>query len=107
MEAAMSSVPEQCPRAHLPPHLEAVELRDFNASDVTPAQQPDVVPDDRLTDAEIDALFVAEMERRDRAAACPEGYRDAACEACGLALFVSVQQSGDVLCPQCEQIVST
>jgi hypothetical protein len=27
-------------------------------------------------------MYVAEMERRDRDAARPAGYRDAACEAC-------------------------
>ena len=34
-------------------------------------------------------------------AACPAGYRDAACEACSTALYVPVGQVGDVLCPQC------
>jgi hypothetical protein len=43
------------------------------------------------------------MERRDRAAACPDGYRDAFCEACGCALYVPVGQGGDVLCPQCQR----
>jgi hypothetical protein len=41
------------------------------------------------------------MERRDRMAACPAGYRDASCEACGCALYVPVGQGGDILCPQC------
>src|SRR4051812_46256477 len=101
MEAAMSSLPHPRPRAHLPPHLEALELRDCNARDTRPTQDLDAFPDDHLTEAEIDALFVTEMERRDRTAACPAGYRDAACEACGCALFVPVGQGGDVLCPQC------
>jgi hypothetical protein len=48
-------------------------------------------------------MFVAEMERRDREAARPAGYRDAECEACGCGLYVPVGQAGDVLCPQCER----
>jgi hypothetical protein len=101
MEAAMSSLPHPRPRAHLPPHLEALELRDCNAADTRPAQDADAFADDALTEAEIDALFVAEMERRDRMAACPAGHRDAACEACGCALYVPIGQAGDILCPQC------
>ena len=97
----MSSLPHPRPRAHLPPHLEALELRDCNAPVVRPEQDTDAFPDDCLTEAEIDALFVAEMERRDRIAACPAGYMDAACEACGCALYVPVGQGGDVLCTQC------
>jgi hypothetical protein len=103
MEAAMSSLPDPRPRAHLPLHLEALELRDFNARDLTPTQDPDAFPPDAVTDAEIDAMFVAEMERRDRVAACPSGYRDGACEACRTALYVPVGQGGDVLCPQCQR----
>ena len=100
----MPILPDGRPRAHLPPHLEALELRDFNAPDVTPNPCPDgAFPPDALTDAEIDALFVAEMERRDRLAVCPAGYRDAACEACGCHLYVPVGQGGDVLCPQCQR----
>ena len=99
----MSSVPNPFPRAHLDPHLEALELRDCNARNVPLAQDADVLADDAVTDAEIDALFVVEMERRDREAARPVGYRDAACEACGCALFVPVGQGGDVLCPQCQR----
>jgi hypothetical protein len=90
-------------RAHLPPHLEALELRDLNARDISPTPEPDAFPHDALTDAEIDALFIAEMERRDRLAACPAGYRDAACEACAAAIYVPVGQGGDVLCPQCQR----
>jgi uncharacterized Zn finger protein (UPF0148 family) len=101
MEAAMSSLPHPRPRAHLPPHLEALELRDCNAADTRPAQDADAFADDALTEAEIDALFVAEMERRDRLAVCPAGYRDASCEACGCALYVPIGQAGDILCPQC------
>ena len=67
------------------------------------APEPDAVLHDALTDAEIDAMFVAEMERRDRLAACPPGYRDSSCEACGCALYVPVGQGGDVLCPQCQR----
>jgi hypothetical protein len=101
MEAAMSSVPDPRPRAHLPPHLEALELRDFNARDCTPTQDPDAVPPDAVTEAEIDAMYVAEMERRDREPPRPAGYRDAACVACGTTLFVPIVQGGDVLCPEC------
>jgi hypothetical protein len=101
MEAAMAILPNGRPRAHLPPYLEALELRDFNAPVVRPEQDADAIPDDRLTEAEIDPLFVAEMERRDRIAACPAGYRDAACEACSAALYVPIRQGGDILCPQC------
>jgi hypothetical protein len=78
-----------------------LELRDFNARDVTPTQDPDAFPPEAVTEADIDAMFVAEMERRDREAARPAGYRDATCEACDVALFVPVGQGGDVLCPQC------
>ena len=99
----MSSVPNPFLRAHLPAHLEALELRDCNARNVTPAQDADAFPSDAVTDSEIDALFVVEMERRDREAARPVGYRDAACEACGCALYVPVGQGGDVLCPQCQR----
>ena len=99
----MSSVADPRPRAHLPPHLEALELRDFNARDCTPTQDPDAFPPDAVTEAEIEALYVAEMERRDREAARPAGYRDAACEACGTALLVPIGQGGDVLCPQCQR----
>jgi hypothetical protein len=94
----MSSLPYK--GAHLPPHLEALELRDINAADTRHAQDADAFAD-ALTEAEIDALFVAEMQRRDRMAACPTGYRDTACEACGCALYVAVGQSRDVLRPQC------
>jgi hypothetical protein len=103
MEAAMPIVPDPRPRAHLPPHLEALELRDIGARDLTPTQDPDAFPPDAVTEAEVDALYVAEMERRDREAARPAGYRDAACEACGTALFAPVGQGGDVLCPQCQR----
>ena len=47
------------------PALEAFELQDVNARDLN-VQDADSFPDDRMTDAEIDALFEAEMERRDR-----------------------------------------
>ena len=93
----MPIVPDPRPRAHLPPHLEALELRDSNARDCTPTQDPDAFPRDAVTEAEIDAMYVAEMERRDREAARPAGYRDAACEACGTALFVSIGRAAT--CP--------
>ena len=37
------------------------------------------------------------------AAACPMGYRDTVCEACGCSLYVPVGPGGDVLCPQCQR----
>jgi hypothetical protein len=83
--------------------VEPLELRDFNARDVSPAQNADAFPPDAPSEAEINAMYVAEMERRDRLAACPVGYRDATCEACGCCLFVRVGQGGDVLCPQCQR----
>jgi hypothetical protein len=89
------------------PHLEALELRDFNIHNihgVRPAQDADAFPDEALTEADIEALFVAKMERRDRLAACPAVFSDAACEACcGCALYVPVGQGGDILCPQCQR----
>jgi hypothetical protein len=51
------------------PGLEALELRDVNAADCTPTQDADAFPTDEMTEREIDALYVAEMERRDREAA--------------------------------------
>src|SRR6267378_1547458 len=100
----MSIVPHGRPRAHLPPHLEALELRDFGAPDLTPTQDPDAFPRDPLTEADIDAMYVAEMERRDREAARPIGYVDAACLGCGCSLFVpGSERCGDVLCPQCQR----
>jgi hypothetical protein len=72
---------------------EANELRDIGATDATPTLGSAVTWDD------VDRMWAAEMERRDRQAACPVGYRDAACEACGCALYVPVGQGGDVLCP--------
>ena len=99
----MAIVPDGRPRAHLPPHFETLELQDVGARDCTPTQDPDAFPPDSPTEAELDAMFVAEMERRDREAARPAGYRDAACEACGTALFVPIGQGGDVICPQCQR----
>src|SRR5688572_6972626 len=49
------------------PALEAFELQDVNARDLSSnVQDADAFPDDRMSDAEIDALYEAEMERRDR-----------------------------------------
>ena len=52
------------------PALEALELRDCNAADCN-VQDTDAFDhvDDEMTDRELDALYVAEMERRDREAA--------------------------------------
>ena len=56
---------------------EVNELRDIGAADCTPSLGSNTSWDD------IDRMWAAEMERRDRAAACPDGYRNACCEACG------------------------
>src|SRR3954465_608720 len=76
---------------------EVNELRDIGAADVTPTLGSVV------TWTDVDRMWASEMERRDREAARPEGYRDAACEACGCGLYVPVGQGGDVLCPHCER----
>lgn len=81
----------------LDPQSEANELRDIGAADTTPTLGSRVTWDD------VDRMWAAEMERRDRQAACPAGYHDAACEACGCALYMPVGQAGDVLCPQCQR----
>jgi hypothetical protein len=46
-------------------------------------------------------MWAAEMERRDRQAACPAGYRDAVCEACGSAVYVPEGRHDEVLCDRC------
>ena len=81
----------------LDPQSEVNELRDIGAADLTPTLGSAVTWD------VVDRMWAAEMERRDRQAACPKGYRDAACEACGCGLYVPVGQGGDVLCPQCQR----
>jgi hypothetical protein len=48
-------------------------------------------------------MWAAEMERRDREAACPEAYRNAICGACDCALYEPIGQAGDILCPQCQR----
>lgn len=48
-------------------------------------------------------MWAAELERRERQAACPVGYRDASCEPCGCCPYVPVGQGGDVLGPQCQR----
>jgi hypothetical protein len=80
----------------LDPQSEVAELRDIGARDLSPS------PDKPVTWDDIDRMWAAEMVRRERAAASPEGYKDAPCEACGSALYVPVGQKGDVLCPQCQ-----
>jgi hypothetical protein len=85
------------------PAADTFELGGAAASCITFTSVATAIADDALTETEIDAMFVAEMERRDREAARPAGYRNAACEACGTALFVPVGQAGDVLCPQCQR----
>ena len=63
----------------LDPRSEANEFRDIGARDVSPTLGSAV------TWEVVDRMWAAEMERRERSAACPEGYRNAACEACGSA----------------------
>src|SRR5438045_1861308 len=79
------------------PQSEVNELRDIGAADLTPTLGSAITWDD------VDRMWAAEMERLDRLAACPDGYRDAACEACGCMLFVPAGQAGDILCPQCQR----
>ena len=76
---------------------EANELRDIGAADCTPSLGSNATWND------VDRMWAEEMDRRDRAAACPDGYRNAGCEACGCALYVPVGQGGDVLCAQCQR----
>ena len=49
-----------------------------------------------------DRQWAAELERQDRQAACPAGYREAPCDACGVGLYVLRGQDGDVLCGRCQ-----
>ena len=57
----------------LDPQSELNELRDIGARDVMPTLGSAV------TWTDVDRMWAAEMERRDRQAACPDGYRDAVC----------------------------
>jgi hypothetical protein len=75
------------------PALEALELQDFNAPDVTPTQDADAFP----PEPEYSPEEEAEMERQYRAgvedssarpAAAPAGYVAAACLGCSAALYV-------------------
>ena len=79
----------------LDPQSEANELRDVGASDLSPTLGSPVTWDD------VDRMWAAEMERRDRQASCPAGYRDAACEACVSAVFVPEGRHDEVLCDRC------
>ena len=79
----------------LDPQSEANELRDIGASELSPTLGSPITWDD------VDRRWAAEMERRDRRAACPAGYRDAPCEACGIALYAPIGQGGDILCEAC------
>ena len=92
----MSTLPHPTGGFPLDPQSEANELRDIGAADCSPSLGSTVTWDD------VDRMWAAEMERRDREAACPEGYRNALCEACDCALYVPVGQGGDVLRPQCQ-----
>jgi hypothetical protein len=93
----VSTLPHPTDGFPLDPQSEGNELRDIGARDTTPTLGSGVTWDD------VDRMWVEEMERRDRHAACPAGYREASCEACGCALYVPVGQAGDVLCPQCQR----
>jgi len=70
-------------------------LRDIGAPDLSPSVCEPAAWIDQ------DRQWAAEMERRDRQAACPAGYRKTPCEACGAALFVPNEHGGDVLCNLC------
>jgi hypothetical protein len=93
----MGTLPDRSGGFPLDAQSEVNELRDIGAADCTPTLGSAV------TWTDVDRMWAAAMERRDRQAARPEGYRDAACEACGLALYVPIRQRGDVLCPQCQR----
>ena len=90
----MSTLHDRSGGFPLDPQSEANELRDIGAADCSPSLGSPV------TWTDVDRMWAAEMERRDRR---PADYRDALCEACGCALFVPVGQGGDVLCPQCRR----
>ena len=81
----------------LDPQSESNELRDIGAPDVNPTLGSETTWND------VDRMWAAEMELRDRLAACPEGHRNAACEACGCELYVLVGQGGDILCDDCRR----
>ena len=71
----MPNVPHPPPRASLTDrHLEAFELQDVGARDLSPTA--DAYEDDELSEREIEELYVAEMERRDREAAAASGGGD-------------------------------
>lgn len=59
------------------PAVETIELRECGGTagfaDEPPRQDADAFPNDELTEREIDALYVAEMERRDRLASAGAG----------------------------------
>ena len=77
----MSTLHDRSGGFPLDPQSEVNELRDIGAADCTPSLGSS------LTWNDVDRMWAAEMERRDRP---PTDYRDAACEACGCALFVLV-----------------
>src|SRR3954471_5935157 len=90
----MGTLPDRSGGFPLDAQSEVNELRDIGAADCTPRLGSAV------TWTDVDRMWAAEMERRD---ACPSGYRDAACEACGCGLYVPVGQGSDILCPQCQR----
>ena len=90
----MSTLHDRSGGSPLDPQSEVNELRDIGAADCSPSLGSSI----SWTD--VDRMWAAEMERRDRR---PADYRDTLCEACGSALFVPVGQGGDLLCPQCQR----
>jgi hypothetical protein len=93
----VSTLPHPTGGFPLDAQSEVNELRDIGAADCSPSLGS------RVTWTDVDRMWAAEMERRDREAACPKGYRNAVCEACSCALYVPVGQGGDILCPQCQR----
>ena len=75
------------------PGLEAMELRDIGAADLSPT-----IPEHLgsiVTPQDVDAMAEREANR-------PPGYVDAMCLGCGCALYVPAnERCGDVLCPGC------
>src|SRR3954469_25527729 len=65
------------------PALEALELRDIGARDLTPTLGS------AITWADVDRMWAAEQERRDLLSA---GYVEAACLACGSALYIPANE---------------
>ena len=94
------------------PHLEAIELGDVRGStgfaDEQPTQDADAFDhvDDEMSEREIDAMWVADMERRDREARernpAPAGWRKCSCDGCGKPMLARVETTGTILCMDCD-----